>query len=239
MARRVKRTPSKKTCAYHRCMKCGEEGLKFLADSASVELSSKSTRDSEAGVGVGEELLGVLLDLGDGKANAAVLSLHHDTSAEGALKAADSVAALFVANGVRKGNSRRSRLALGSLVDVSGRVGGRLVVSTESIESDVVADNILVGVDAELEKALASLEATSELIFSVHNLVRGGNNLPGRSEGKGDVATLGLEKAKDTLLVLHVRCGRGGSKSTDGNSEERELHVCFGVEKRVSVMRRK
>jgi hypothetical protein len=211
-------------------MKCGEKGLEPLADSASVELSSESARDSKAGVGVGEELRGVLFDLGDGEANAAVLSVHHNAGAEGALKAADSVAALLVTDGVREGNARRSGLALRSLVDVRGRVGGRLVVSTESVESDVVADDVFVGVDTELEEAIASLKTTSKLVISVHDLIRSGNNLPGRSEGERDVAALGLEKAKFTLLMLHVRGGRGGSKSAKGNGEDRELHVCFRVE---------
>jgi hypothetical protein len=134
---------------------------------------------------------------------------------------------------------RRSGLALGSLVDVSGRVGGRLVVSTESVESDVVANNVLVGVDAEFEEALTSLETASELVVGVHDLVRGGNNLPGRSEGEGDVAALGLEKAKDALLMLHVRCGRSGGKGAEGNGEERELHICFRVEVRVSATSRR
>lgn len=28
--------------------------------------------------------------------------------------------------------------------------------------------------------------------------------------------------------MLHVRSGRGGSKSAEGNGKERELHICFG-----------
>jgi hypothetical protein len=82
-----------------------EKGFKPLADLAGVELSSESTRDSKAGVGVGKELGGVLLDLGDLEANAGVLTVHNDTSEEGSLEAADSVAALLVADGVREGNA--------------------------------------------------------------------------------------------------------------------------------------
>jgi phage-related protein len=124
-------------------------------------------------------------------------------------------------------------------VDVSSRVGRRLVVSTESEEGDIVADDVLVGVNAELEDALASLKTASELVVGVHDLVRSSKNLPGRSEGEGDVAALGLEEAKHALLMLHVRSGRGGSESAESNGEERELHVCFGVEIRVEAMSEK
>lgn len=86
-------------------MKCGNGDFKPLADSACVELSSESARNSKAGVRVGKEFLGVLLDLSDGEANTTVLSFHHNASAERALEAPDSVAALLVADGVREGNA--------------------------------------------------------------------------------------------------------------------------------------
>jgi len=114
-------------------------------------------------------------------------------------------------------------------VDVSGSVGGRLEISTEAVEGDVVADNVLVGVDAELEETLASLESASELVVGVDNLVRSSMDFPGRSESEGDTAALGLEKAKDALLVLHVRSRRGSSKGAESNGDERELHICFGI----------
>jgi hypothetical protein len=57
-------------------------------------------------VGVGEEVRGVLLDLSDGEANTGVLSFNNNTSAEGSLKAAHSVATLLIADGVREGNAR-------------------------------------------------------------------------------------------------------------------------------------
>ena len=200
-------------------------------------------------MGVGEELGRVLLDLSDREADTSVLAVSDDTSAEGSLEAADSVAALLVTDGVREGNTslelacvsshaslaiygdlpRRSGLALGSLVDVSGSVGGRLVVSTEAVEGDVVADDILVGVDAELEETLASLESASELVVGVDNLVRSSMDFPSGSESEGNTAALGLKKAKGALLVLHVRSGRGSSEGAESDGDERELHICGGI----------
>lgn len=56
-------------------------------------------------MGVGKELLGVLLNLSDSEPNTSVLSLHDNTSAEGPLKAADSVPALLVTDGIGEGNA--------------------------------------------------------------------------------------------------------------------------------------
>lgn len=56
-------------------------------------------------MGVGEELGRVLLDLSDREADTSVLAVSDDTSAEGSLEAADSVATLLVTDGVREGNT--------------------------------------------------------------------------------------------------------------------------------------
>ena len=77
---------------------------------------------------------------------------------------------------------RRSRLALGGLVDVSGRLGGGLVLALESEEGDLVADRVLLGVEAELVQALGALEAARLLVVGVDDLVGGGNDYLGRGE---------------------------------------------------------
>lgn len=177
---------------------------------------------------VGEELLGVLLDLFESEAYTSVLAVLDHTGAEWALETADSVAALLVADGVGEGDTWRSRLALDSLVDVGGSVGGRLVVTSEAIQGDVVADDILVRVDAKLEEALAALQSASVLVVCINNLIRGSKNFPDRSESERD-ATLRLKETKDALLMLHVRSWRGSSEGAESNGKEREFHVCSGL----------
>lgn len=110
-------------------------------------------------------------------------------------------------------------------MDVGSCVGERLVLAAEAVESDVEADDVLVRVDTVLEQTVAVLESASELILGVDDLVGSSGDLVGGGEGERDVAGLGLEEAKNPLLVLHVRSGRGGSKSAEGNGEEIELHI--------------
>lgn len=71
-----------------------------------VELSSEGTRNSQAGVGVGEELGGVLLDLLDGETLTRVLAVGHNTSSEGALETANAASAGLVADRVGESDSR-------------------------------------------------------------------------------------------------------------------------------------
>lgn len=99
-------------------------------------------------------------------------------------------------------------------MDVGGRGGRRLVVTLETIDGDVVADNILVGVDAKVEHASASLKTTSELVHGVDDLVGGGNDLVGRSEDEGALM-LGLGAGSQAPGVL----GDGGGLGQSGKGE--------------------
>lgn len=110
-------------------------------------------------------------------------------------------------------------------MDVGGRVGRRLVLSAESIEGDVVADDILLRVDAELEQTPAVGQAAGELVLAVNDLSRSGLDLPSRGKGEWD-SGLGLEEAEDSLLVLLILWhGRSGCQSGEGDGEEGELHL--------------
>lgn len=60
---------------------------------------------------VGEEFLGVLLNLLEGEADTSVLAVLNHAGAEWTLETADSVAALLVADGVGEGNAN-TKLAL-------------------------------------------------------------------------------------------------------------------------------
>lgn len=195
---------------------------------ALVQLATESTGNSLAGVGVGEEAGGVGLDHLDSEALAGVdLVVIEDTSDEGALEAADGAAALLIANGVGESDTRRTGLALDTLVDVSGSLGRGLVVTTEAKEGDVVANDILVRVDTILEDTVAALEATGELVLHVDDLVGGGQDIVGGGEGEGNtgVLVLGLALVEKTLVVLGgIRSGRGDGQGAESEGDERELH---------------
>lgn len=112
-------------------------------------------------------------------------------------------------------------------MDVGGSVGGRLVVTSEAIQGDIVADDIFVRVDAKLEEALATLQSASVLVVCIDNLIGGSKNFPDRSESERDT-TLGLKQTKGALLVIHVGGRRGSSEGAESNGKERELHFRGG-----------
>lgn len=198
-----------------------------------TELATGSTGDSVAGVDVGEEHGGVLLDLADVETIASVSALHDNTGLEGAAEAANAVAAsLGDLDGVGESDTvrqvsfihgegsmcgslpRGTSLAEGSLVDVSGRGGRRLVVTSEAIDGDVVADDVLGGVDAEVEHASAALETTGELVLGVDNLVGAGDNVVGGGEGEGAVS---LDVTGNLLSASHRRGLGDGSESENSD----------------------
>ena len=75
-----------------------------------MKLAADSAGDGLGGVNVGEESLGVLLNLLDGEALAGVLAIGDDTGLEGALQAARAGADLATL-GVGEGNAARKMLA--------------------------------------------------------------------------------------------------------------------------------
>ena len=89
---------------------------------------------------------------------------------------------------VREGESRRSILALSGLVHVGGRLGWGGVFALEANELDGVADQVEVGVDAEVIVAHGARETSSFhwVIGSVDDLVWGGLDGVGRCEGEGE-----------------------------------------------------
>lgn len=149
---------------------------------------------------------------------------------------------------------RRTGHALVTLVDVGGSVGRRLVLALEAEEGDLVADGVILGVDAELVDALGALETTGELVLGVDDLVRGGNDDVGGGEVVGLSTTetklevevevkvqVEAESEKTTLLavvlVTKVEEGAGlGGGSEGGSGNGGGLH--FDVWKKMSRERR-
>jgi hypothetical protein len=81
-------------------------------------------------------------------------------------------------------------------MDVRGGQGWRLIFSTESFKSDVVADEVLMGVDAVEEQATGTLKAASRLVVGSNNLVGLGNNCVGRCKGEWDILFAVSAKSK-------------------------------------------
>ena len=130
----------------------------------------------------------VVLDLLDVEAKAVVLTSGGvlNTSDEAVLGASDAADAATDAradlHGVGEGDARRAGLALDGLVDVGGGDGRGLVVALEAGEGDVVADDVLFAVDAELVDALGTLETAGVGVVGVDDLVGGGLDLVGGGE---------------------------------------------------------
>lgn len=155
------------------------------------ELATDGTSDGLGRVDISEEALGVVLDLLDVEAEALVLASGGvdntgDKAVLGASKAANAATdTLADFSRVGEGEARRASLALDSLVDVGGGDGGRLVVTLEAGEGDVVADDVLLAVDAELVDALGALEAAGVGVVGVDDLVGSCLKLVGRGEREG------------------------------------------------------
>ena len=158
----------------------------------SCKLATDGTGNSLGRVHISEEARGVLLNLLNVEAKALVLTSRSvlDTSDETVLGARDAAnAAAHVRascnfHGVGESDARRAGLALDGLVDVRGGAGGRLVVALEAGKGDVIADHVLLAVDAELVDALGAFEAAGEGVVGVDDLVGGCDDLVGGGEGE-------------------------------------------------------
>lgn len=151
---------------------------------------------------IGEEASRVLFNLFDVEAEAGVLTSGGvlntgDEPILGACEAADAASGVLAVghrHGVGESEARGSGLAPDSLVDVSGRDGGRLVLALEAGNGDVVADDVLLAVDAEPVDTAGALEAAGEGIVGVNDLFRDGDHLVGGGEvegrGLGDCAKM-------------------------------------------------
>lgn len=130
---------------------------------------------------------------------------------------------------------RRSGFALLTLVDVGGRQGRGLVVALEADEGDVVADDVLPGVDAVAVVADGALEAAGEGVVAVDDLVGGRDHVVGRGELEGTGAPVGLPVAAALLAPDHLGevvgdpHGGGGDGGREDDGEEGELHFECGV----------
>ena len=168
-----------------------------------LNLATDGTRDSLGRVHISEEAGGVLLNLLDAEAEAVVLASGGvdntgDKAILGSADAADAAAGVLAVgdlHGVGEGDARGAGLALDGLVDVGGRDGGRLVLALEAGDRDVVADDVLLAVEAELVDTAGALEAAGEGVVGVDDLLGDGDHFVGGGEvegrGFGDCGRIG------------------------------------------------
>lgn len=204
---------------------------------------------------IGEEGRRVVLDLLHGEAGAGVLAVGHDASLIRTHHAANADPLLAVSNRhwVGESETRRTSLALGRLVDVGARIGGRLVFTPEVLEDNVPADVILLAVDAvfietlgalhfgvsrflkELSPLCTHLETAGKFVVTVDNLVWSRDDAVGRGELERAVHALLLVAvlpatlpvaAPGLLAVLPGRSGSGGCDSQN-SGDLRNLHLGF------------
>lgn len=155
------------------------------------KLATDGAGNSLGRVNISEEALRVILDLLDVKAKALVLTSSGvlNTSDETALGTSDAADAATDTradlDGVGEGDARGAGLSLDGFVDVRGADGRGLVLALEAGEGDVVADDVLFAVDAELVDAIGALEAASVGVVGVDDLVGGGFDLVGGGEVEG------------------------------------------------------
>jgi hypothetical protein len=142
-------------------------------------------------VSIGKEAFGVLFNLADVETVSGILSVGQQASLERTLLATHTAANTITnIDGVRESDSGRTRSTLGSLVDVCGCCGGRLVLAAEAIDLNVVADQVQLAVDTDLEETRGTSEATSGSC-AVNNLIGGGLDFVVRGEGEGRTCHLG------------------------------------------------
>lgn len=107
-----------------------------------VQLATDNTGNVIGGVRVREEVGWILLNLLDGEAGASVLALLDDAGLEWTDHAAHGdlvrVRARVLGLRVGEGDARGPVATLGSLVNVGCGIGGRLVGTGNTLESDVL-----------------------------------------------------------------------------------------------------
>lgn len=149
-------------------------------------LATNGTGHSQAGVHIAEETSRVLLDLADVEISTSVNTVGHDTSLERTRHAANASPDVAVTHGVGESDSWGSAGALGGLVHVGCGQSSRLVLASEVVDGDVVAESVGVCVDAEVVGAACALEAAG-WGGAVDNLVGGGLDVVDRGELEGGV----------------------------------------------------
>lgn len=154
----------------------------------SSELPTHRSRHRQRRVHIRKESLRILLDLPHLKPLPRIRSTSRQTRAKRPSQTSHTPPHLPIGTyrlRIRERDARRTGLALRSLVDVRGRERGGLVLALEIVEGDVVADCVLVGVEAEEVEAFGAGEAAGGGVVGIDDLVWGSENGEGGGEVEG------------------------------------------------------
>lgn len=169
---------------------------------AGLELASYNTSNEEVGVGVGEESRWVTLDLLEAESGTSIgnvvshLEAGHEWTSDTSRALSDGV----VTDWVWKGDAWRPIASASSLMNVSGSSSWRLVGSADTSQGDVVADDLVVGVEDIVELSTGTWLSWSGNTGSVDNLIRSSSDV----EDTGDSGRADSSKAEEGKTVLHV-----------------------------------
>ena len=97
-------------------------------------------------------------------------------------------------------------------MDVRGRLGRRLVVAAEAVNGNIVADDVFVAVNAELEEAACAGKTTCGCVLRVDDLSGGSRDAVSGSECKGRFkGSRGRACACEEVCDLHFGDEEGGN----------------------------
>lgn len=117
-------------------------------------------------------------------------------------------------------------------MDMRSSSRGALEITSEPINGDVVADDILVRVDAVQEPASCTSKTTSERVVVVDDLIRGSFDGVGGCEVEGHVRHVrlgGLLGAAGDSVDFTGQKGAGGRQGGEREGSEGSLHHCGGL----------
>merc|ERR1712225_204127 len=147
---------------------------------ALIKLATNDSRDEESSVGISEETSWVGLDLRESESSTSICDVVGalDAGDEWSSQTSDTASnTISHWTWVRECNAWRTRCSLQSLVNVGGSQGRRLIISSNSCESDIVADGIGVGVDGIVELANSTWLTWSWSTGAGDDLIRSGRDV--------------------------------------------------------------
>lgn len=105
-------------------------------------------------------------------------------------------------------------------MDMGGGFGRRLILTAESIDGDVIANDILVGVDSVVEGASATFKTTSLLVLGIDDLIR--RSLDTVSRGENEWSLISMLSLLVPIQYLVENWSGSGSGSGSRYSSQRE-----------------
>lgn len=162
---------------------------------SSRKLTPDSSRNSKTGVHVGEEALRVVFNLRYHESCTGIDAIHNHAGRERPSEAAQADPLVWVSRHylrVRERETGRSGETFASLVNMGGRLRRALVLAAEAVEGDVVANDVLIAVDAVVVEADGAWQTASADVVGVNDLARSCDNAVVGGELKGVVPEIAI-----------------------------------------------